>query len=140
MKVYLAARFSRLAELNGYRAELEALGIEVTSRWLRGGHEWSGVPDHDIPIGAQARFAAEDLEDIDAADVVVCFTEAPGTGPARGGRHVEMGYAIARGKTVLIVGHRENVFCCLPSVAYTVGWECALDTLDFMHEEERQIA
>ena len=140
MKVYLAARFSRRDELNGYRAELEALGIDVTSRWLRGGHEWTGTRDHEIPCGDQARFATEDLEDIDAADVVVCFTEPSGSGPARGGRHVEMGYAIAREKVVMVVGHRENVFCCLPQVAYAIGWEYALDTLDCMHEEERQIA
>lgn len=30
--VYFAARYSRREELQSYRAELEALGIEVTSR------------------------------------------------------------------------------------------------------------
>ena len=32
--VYLAGRIERRAELNEYRRELEAGGVEVTSRWL----------------------------------------------------------------------------------------------------------
>jgi nucleoside 2-deoxyribosyltransferase len=118
MKVYLAARFSRLPELNRYRAELEAAGITVTSRWLLGGHEWVGTPDEQIPRERLARFAAEDLEDIDAADVLLCFTESPRSGPARGGRHVEFGYALAKRKPVIVVGHIENVFYALPQVTH----------------------
>jgi nucleoside 2-deoxyribosyltransferase len=122
VKVYLAARFSRLPELLGYKAELEAAGIAVTSRWLLGGHEWVGTADEDIPVEHNAKFAAEDIEDLMAADVVVCFTEPPRSGPARGGRHVEFGYALAMNKQVLCVGHRENVFYCLPQVAYASTW------------------
>ena len=125
MKVYLAARFSRLPELLGYAADLEQAGIEVTSRWLRGGHEWVGTPDEEIPVEAKARFATEDLEDMLNADTVVCFTESPRSGPARGGRHVEYGYALACGMDILVVGHRENVFYCLPDVDFAPDWESA---------------
>lgn len=123
MKVYLAARFSRLPELLGYKAELEASGITVTSRWLLGGHEWVGTPDEEIPVEHNARFAQDDIDDINAADVIVCFTESPRSGPARGGRHVEMGYAIAKGMPILTVGYRENVFYCLPSIAFADTWD-----------------
>jgi nucleoside 2-deoxyribosyltransferase len=129
MKVYLAARFSRLPELVAYADDLAEQGIEVTSRWLRGGHEWVGTPDEEIPVENNARFAREDIEDLMAADVVVCFTESARSGPARGGRHVEFGYALAMGKPVITVGHRENVFYCLPEVMFVETAEEATQLL-----------
>jgi nucleoside 2-deoxyribosyltransferase len=125
MKVYLAARFSRLEELLGYKAELRRLGIEVTSRWLLGGHEWVGTADEEIPVEELARFAADDIADLEEADVLICFTESPRSGPARGGRHVEFGYALAIGKPTIVVGHRENVFYCLPGIQFAETWEKA---------------
>jgi hypothetical protein len=129
MKVYLAARFSRLPELVSYASELEVEGIEVTSRWIRGGHEWVGTPDEEIPVPRLARFALDDLDDIEAADVLVCFTESPRSGPARGGRHVDFGYALARNMPIIVVGHRENVFYCLDNVLFCETWDAALQTL-----------
>lgn len=86
MKAYIAARFSRLEAVKACAAELEAAGITVTSRWFRGGHEWVGTPDEEIPVHRNAQFAAEDLEDINAADVLVCLTEPARSGPPhRGG-------------------------------------------------------
>jgi len=123
LSVYLAARFSRLPELVGYAAELAEEQIPVTSRWLLGGHEWVGAPDDEIPREHLARFATEDIEDIEAATVVVAFTEPSHAGPARGGRHVEAGYAIGRGQTLIVVGHIENVFYALPQVIYVETWE-----------------
>lgn len=129
MKVYLAARFSRLPELLGYKAELEAEGIEVTSRWLLGGHEWVGTNDEDIPVERNAEFAQDDIDDIHAADIMVCFTEPPRSGPARGGRHFEAGYAYARGLPILVCGYRENVFYCLPKMVFAEDWDIALTIL-----------
>ncbi len=37
-----------------------------------------------------------------------------GSGYSRGGRHVEAGYALAKGKYLVLVGPRENVFYSLP--------------------------
>ena len=129
MRLYLAARFSRFDELNRYRDELATAGIEVTSRWLNGGHEWVGTSDEDIPVEENARFAAEDLEDLRAADLLVCFTEPSRSGPARGGRHVEFGYALAFGIPIACVGHRENVFYCLPEITFFPEWSEARDFL-----------
>jgi nucleoside 2-deoxyribosyltransferase len=122
-RVYLAARFSRFEELNQYRIELEAMGITVTSRWLLGGHEWTGTPEEGIPREVQARFAHEDRTDIMLADTVICFTESSGAGPARGGRHVEMGMAYAWGKQIVVVGGIENVFYALPEMIHADSWE-----------------
>lgn len=141
MKVYLASRFSRIEELRGYKAELEAEGVTVTSRWLLGGHEWVGTDDDDIPVSELARFAAEDLEDLEAADVLVCFTEPPRSGPARGGRHVEFGWALAQGKPIIVCGYRENVFYCLPAVTFVEDWGYAkAELLDIRHRGEATVA
>lgn len=128
-RVYLASRFSRLPELNQYRIELAREGIEVTSRWLLGGHEWEGVDDDQIPPEHAMRFAQEDLQDILRSDAIVCFTEPARSGPSRGGRHVEMGYAYAMGKPVIVVGHRENVFYTLPDMQFCPTWEDAFHLL-----------
>jgi len=118
-----------MAELIGYAEELEALdkvSVNVTSRWLTGAHGWDGTPDHEIPELVQSRFAREDLEDIKAADLVVCFTEHPGAGPSQGGRHVEMGYALALGKRIAVVGPVENIFYAIPIVARYDDWPSLL--------------
>lgn len=129
MKVYIAARFSRQHEVARCAGELEAAGITVTSRWFRGGHEWVGTADEEIPVGRLAQFAQEDLDDLVAADVLVCLTESPRTGPARGGRHVEFGYALGISMPTVVVGHRENVFYCLPRVTFAPDWQSAFKLL-----------
>lgn len=141
MKVYLASRFSRGAELRGYKAELEAQGITVTSRWFMGGHEWEGTDDDALPVEAGARFAQDDLEDIDAADVIVCFTEEPRSGPSRGGRHVKYGYALAKGMTIIIVGPLENVFYCLnrEHIYHYATWRMAFPHLPLILRQHSDV-
>lgn len=129
MKVYLASRYSRHVEMQGYRDELAEHGIEVTSRWINGGHEWVNVPDEDMPVSVGEDFAIEDLEDLIAADVVVNFTEPPKASPSRGGRHVEFGYALGQGMEIVVVGHRENVFHCLAQVVFCETWDEAKNWL-----------
>jgi nucleoside 2-deoxyribosyltransferase len=143
-KVYLAARYSRRLELCGYRAQLESIGFVVTSRWLNGAHQI----DHDgKPIGdhgeklfeegtcesadaMRARFVTEDVTDVKRADIVIAFTEEPRSGHSRGGRHVELGLAIAWNKDIYVVGPCENLFCYLPQIS-VVTWESFLR--DYAH-------
>lgn len=141
-KIYLAARYSRRVELCGYRADLEALGIEVTSRWLNGSHQLDnqGIPITDdgerrFEAGdpsvdhLRAHFATEDVADVLAAEVLVAFTEEPRVANSRGGRHVELGIALASGKHVVVIGPRENVFCWLPQVEHHADWPSFASTL-----------
>lgn len=114
-KVYLAGRYSRRKELLRVADRLANEHV-ITARWLTGVHEWTGTPDDQIPEHAQAWFARDDLDDIRASDAIVCFTEESGTGPARGGRHVEMGIALGWGIPVIVCGPIENVFYALPEV------------------------
>ena len=137
MHIYLAARFSRADELNGYREILEGKGHTITSRWLLGGHEWSGTDDDAIPPEEATRFAIEYIEDILSSDVLVAFTEEPKSGPSRGGRHVGAGVAIGLGIPVLIVGPYENVFYTLSEYRddkpimgrphYAIPWSLPVD-------------
>ena len=143
LRIYLAARYSRREELCHYRDELRKMGHDVQARWLDGEHQ---IDNAGTPIGedgeaivegtlrsgerlsqteqsarAEAlrqRFAKDDYEDVQAADVVISFTEAPRSSANRGGRHVEYGIALAMGKRVMVVGHRENIFHWLPTVEF----------------------
>lgn len=133
MKIYLAARYSRREELCGYRTQLEALGHVVTSRWLNGNHQ---VDDRGLSVeGAQTervRFATEDRDDVLSAEVLIAFTEAPRSSNSRGGRHVELGIALGtRSMAVIVVGPRENVFCCLPEVLVLERFDECLPLLSF---------
>jgi nucleoside 2-deoxyribosyltransferase len=132
MKIYLAARYSRREELVGYKARLEALGHEVTSRWLSGDHfincQEQGDDGEYTPeyCAMRERFAIEDFEDVVACDAVMSFTEPrDSTCPPRGGRHVEMGMGIALGKELIVVGYRENIFHWLPQVIFCEDFEKA---------------
>lgn len=122
-RVYLAARYSRFRELQGYRDELRAMGFDVRARWVDGEHE---MVDGIATEKESRMFAIDDLTDLRGADIVVSFTEEPGApGRQRGGRHVEFGVALAEGKHLVVVGPRENVFHYLDQVWAFETWEKA---------------
>ena len=148
MRIYLTARYSRREELCVYREQLRKLGYDVQSRWLNGEHQ---IDNAGKPIGEHGEalvegtlrsgeqmsereqseraaalrtsFAADDFEDVMTADVVINFTEPPRTTFNRGGRHVELGIALAIGARVIVIGYRENIFHWLPQVEYYETWE-----------------
>lgn len=117
-KIYLASRYSRAPQLRDLRSRLKAMGYEVTSRWIDGGHELTKEGSTEAAHQERIRFATEDWQDMVAADVVVSVTEEPRKTTTRGGRHVEFGGALALGKRVVVIGWRENVFHCLPKVEF----------------------
>lgn len=119
------------------------MGHQVQARWLDGKHQ---ISDKGVPIGdhgealvegvddgltqvrnAQLRshFASDDWQDVTSAELVINFTEPPRSSANRGGRHVEYGIALALGKRVIVVGHRENIFHWLPQVEFVETWEAA---------------
>ena len=125
---YLAARYSRRLELCDYRADLEARGHSVPARWLLGNHQVEDLTSanedsHVFPDEQAQKFAEEDLEDIVCATSLIAFSEPPGTGPTRGGRHFELGFVcgvrfgrwpVNSEPNIYIVGPPENVFMSLP--------------------------
>lgn len=154
MKIYLAARYSRREELCAYRKQLETIGYTVQARWLNGEHQLAndGTPigEHGAALvegtlrsgeqlsendqteraaALRTKFALDDWEDVNAAELVISFTEPPRSKANRGGRHVEYGIALANSARVIVVGHRENIFHWLPVVEFCETWEEAMALL-----------
>ena len=77
----------------------------MTSRWHK--HDYTPPEDQSI-------CALHDLEDVDSADTLVLLS-LPGGG---GGKNVEFGYALAKGKRLLLCGEPRNVFEHLPQVRH----------------------
>lgn len=119
-KVYLAARYSRNAEMRGVRDVLQALGHKVTSRWIdqHGGNLLESIVAEKLNAEPEAcaHYAHVDLDDLRAADTVISFTSEGGGG--KGGRHIEFGLALGLAKRLVIVGPRENVFHTLPDIEW----------------------
>jgi hypothetical protein len=92
------------------------------------------LPSEDPSPEAQATCAAIDLEDLYQADSLIAFSEVGIRGKprkhSRGGRWVEFGLALGLGKTSVLVGPRENVFCHLPQVTLYATWQDYINTLD----------
>lgn len=105
-RIYLAARFSARPEMEIIANRLAALGHTITASWVYGGED--GL--------TRAKIALLDLADVDRADTVISYTHPRGTFTNGGGRHVEFGYALARGKRLVVIGERENVFHHYPAV------------------------
>lgn len=95
-----------MTSMRYYHDCLRNAGHEPTSRWVDGNGE--GMPD--------AEAAAMDLIDVERADVLILFTNQKGTSFISGGRFVELGYAIAIDKRIVVVGDYENVFIHLPEI------------------------
>lgn len=120
--VYLAARIRRRDELEEYRAQLEAAGIEVTATWL------TMPPPSEWTDDVWAHLAELDRADVLRADGLVLFAE-PGELDGGSGRHVEFGMALALQKPIIVVGRYENLFQRLPEVTVVPAWPSALAML-----------
>lgn len=126
MKIYLAGSYNRRTAIQLCRTDLEKIGHEVTSRWLdcHGGKAppvFLSTHLTDVKPADGKEFAEEDLADIDAAKLVVMFTQEPST---TGGRHVELGYALAKEKRIAIVGSVENIFQTARNIELYPTWMC----------------
>lgn len=105
-KVYLAAKFSRREELEKLVPFFKECGYDCIARWVFGGED--GLSREDI--------ALLDIEDVDAADAIILFTHERATPQPGGGRFVEFGYALGKGKECIVIGPAENVFMSHPAV------------------------
>ena len=121
MKVYLAAPYAIRDTVVRAGGLLTSRGHVITSRWIQATHDiLPGVLDAalDHTDDYTVKQVAGDLADIDAADALIVFTSAwaMAMGGLRreqatsGGRHIETGYALAKGKRVIVVGVPENIF------------------------------
>lgn len=120
MSIYIAAGFGAQRWMRSFRDELVRNGHEVTSRWL----------DDDDRNRAEILRAVEDIEDIDRAEIFLFFASTLST---RGGRHVELGYAMAREKRLIRVGLPTNAFEHLPMEC--IRYPLSAHVVEYLSEE-----
>lgn len=121
MRVYLSARYDRRFDLCLLQSDLARLGHLVVSRWINGSTEVLG----DETLEALSNIARKDTLDLWGADCLIAFTEPPGPNSSLGCRHIELGFALAWEKRVIVVGPVENAFHALPSIERYPTWiEC----------------
>jgi len=118
MRIYLAAAWGRKDEIKAVADQINMLGCgaHVDSRWL---YEPKGLDT----LEARQERAEIDVTDVEAADVLVRFSDdlsAPmiSSSLATGARMVEMGFALAWGKKVVVVGGYQPIFDYLPNVIH----------------------
>lgn len=109
MKIYLAGSFARIDELRGYCRQLRTFDYIITSTWL---FQPSHAQDDDWRNNRRRRQCAalEDLIGLADSDVMILFTEPPEAITSHGGAMVELGYAIALSKPLIIIGPAQNCF------------------------------
>ena len=109
-RFYLAARYSRRDSIRELIPAFRRVGLDLQARWLHGTHTIAAGAD-EVGANAQGRdFARDDYEDVTAARFMVAYNPEEDYRTGRGGRHVELGIALAQGKPILLAGGRENIF------------------------------
>jgi len=126
MKVYLAAQYPRRDEMRHVAKLLREHNIEVTSRWLLETDSLDSVL-HKEATSKNLQLGIQDRADIDASDTLVLFAEDPNIGFKRGTRHVEYGYALGKGKRLVVIDGPENVFQYFPEVVHYATLQDFLD-------------
>lgn len=103
MIFYIAHNYAAKFEPHGLKTFAQALndsGHVCNSRWLfEEGHGGKGKSPEE-----QKKYAMEDFLDISNSEYLIHFCDQVGPTPGRG-KFVEVGYALAVGKRVLIVGN-----------------------------------
>lgn len=117
MRVYIAAHYSRKAEMIQMAQVLQEHGVDNTATWLTEPHA-ATTTMRSMPYSALYNYALRDLEDISRADALVLFSFDSLLPACRGGHNVEMGLALGLGKPVYIIGPHENIFHYLPKVMH----------------------
>lgn len=98
-RVYIAAPYPMKAEAAQLRALFRKNEIDCTSRWIDGPYP---LPDQQN--------ANDDLQDVLNAHCVVLMNPQSYHNAGTGGRHLEVGYALAHAIPVFVLGGSSNVF------------------------------
>jgi hypothetical protein len=122
ISVYLSAAFRRASEVNRFAYDLRRDGVGIVSTWHRSS---TGPTDADLDHAGKVDAALQDLDDLESADALCLFGDAPGAYDGQGGKWCEFGYALGMGIHIVVVGHREGIFTHLPGVVYCEDPEAA---------------
>lgn len=135
MKIYLASRWAQRLSLNPIRTHIQNIGHIVTSRWLD-----EPTDKYGTGLYSPEKAATQDLEDIDAADTLILWHEIELPIKALyGGMFVELGYALAKWKTVWVVDTTpsHSVFLALPRVQHFKDWPEVFQQLERLAQVEQ---
>jgi nucleoside 2-deoxyribosyltransferase len=119
-RIYVAAPYAARDELRRIVVNFNQ-DFEIVSSWLNHTHPiHEGTLDTapDMTEEYVQTATAQDLAEVDSADYLIMFSSSycqftlhlPLEETISGGRHIETGYALAKGKPVVVVGTAENVF------------------------------
>jgi hypothetical protein len=130
VRFYIAADSHLWEEVKKLRDELVLnLNLACTARWIDVELEaFYPITEAELETAAMGNF-----NDIDRAHFLIVYNPVSRHKSGTGGRHVELGYALARYKAVFYVGEKlENVFHRHPGVRWTV--DHSLDQVSFVAE------
>lgn len=128
MKIYMASRFGNRKALREVRDALEANNeheYDIVSRWIDVEDRPNGKAEEDYWKG----WAKIDIEDLDACDCLILYTEDCIKDPPRGGMRFEEGYVYAQKKPIIVVGPRIIVFDQLEDKFYCRDWQECYEVL-----------
>lgn len=106
MNLYLASPYANASTVKFWIARLREKGVVITHDWTPSDDPHTHLPELELAIVRQHEIASEDLKGVDDAEVVWVIS-APTGGT---GCWIEMGYAFARGKLVVLSGPRRTIF------------------------------
>lgn len=112
MGIYIAASFPRREEAVALKHRLESHDFHITSGWLNGTYPLYGNGNNQD----MEKFSQMDLQDVTDAHCIVQMTDGDKQ-TTKGGRHTELGFALAQNKKVFLLGPREQVFHYHPYVS-----------------------
>lgn len=121
--IYIAAPWFHRDTARGADLLMRIRGHRLRSTWYFS----QAALDPGGEFQAFSHQAQQDLRDLDDADTLIVLNLAMSEGKA-----VELGYALAEGKAVYVVGERSsvNIFHFLPEVGVFATLEEALDDIE----------
>lgn len=112
MKVYVAASGIELGRAKNAIARLDAVGIRVVSIWPKTIEAVGASNPRDASDEQRAHWSSDDLDEVASCDVLWCLVP-PLDKPTRGA-WIEVGFAHARGKSIVFSGDtKQSIFCAL---------------------------
>jgi hypothetical protein len=124
----IASTFNRIDECEAYRRLIEAAGLgRVVSTWHTDAsmkaEEALGKETLTVNPEAGLPMAERDISDLNCASALIFLS---GGDAGRGGKHVELGYALGLNLRIILIGERTNVFHCLPQIERYPSFEAFL--------------
>jgi len=115
MNIYIAAKFEMRPVLRALVPQIRSLGHAITATWIS--REEMHLP--------QSMIAIDDLDGIEEADLLILDSTFSGGS----GREVELGYALAKGKRIWMIGPAVNVFHHHQDIIHFNDWQQVMKQL-----------